>query len=477
MILLSRGSAFWAANPIALKANRRQQQMVRFMELTPADIPTWGGRALTIAGDEELALLECNKWSYERHEGSHHPTATPLVRCISAMTAASSSDTPILDSAVMPRRKKSSSSMLYGFLVGILFALIIILNAEKAQEARNPASAFIVIFYLTSIVLAVIIHEAGHLLAGWAVGLRFNSITIGPVSLHIEYGRPKVRVRRAFAASGYAGMHIDRVRRLRRRLFVFASGGPAANLISAVVVGFTLPHLAKENSWSSLFAGMFWMMSLLLGLANLVPARIGFMLLDGARLWMLFSSKTKSRRWFSVCAVGSQSLAGTKPRNYRRTWLRAGCGIEDRSVDDFAGNWAAYIAANDRKDVGGAAHHLEVCLRQMAYLGPAFRDLVALEAGVFTAWFRGDVSVAQKWLDNIKAPKALPQLMRMRSEIALCCARKEYSSALSRWEDTIATIEKLPATPVKNRLIEGFREWRDEIRERTQATLAPADSV
>jgi hypothetical protein len=88
-------------------------------------------------------------------------------------------------------------------------------------------------FYLLSFVLTVIVHEVGHLLGGWIVGFRFSFISIGPFSLKLEYGKIKLRVVRAMPAAGYAGMHVDRVRRLRRRLLFFTIAGPLTNLLSA----------------------------------------------------------------------------------------------------------------------------------------------------------------------------------------------------------------------------------------------------
>jgi hypothetical protein len=42
--------------------------------------------------------------------------------------------------------------------------------------------------------------ELGHLLTGWAVGFRFSSIQVGPVSLRIEHGILKARFRLEMAA-------------------------------------------------------------------------------------------------------------------------------------------------------------------------------------------------------------------------------------------------------------------------------------
>lgn len=140
-------------------------------------------------------------------------------------------------------------------------------------------------------------------------------------------------------------------------------------------------------------------------------------------------------------------------------------------------NWLAYAAANDRKDIAVAAVHLERCLDLASLLGPSLRDLMALEAAVFSAWFREDAAAAQKWFRQINRLKALPKIMQFRAEIALGCARRDFPAALSRWQEAYAFIEKLPQTPLQERLAEGLLEWRSQIEQRQQHASAVATSA
>ena len=381
-----------------------------------------------------------------------------------AAPAASPNTTPILDSGICPKaRKKKLGAILFGLSLGVPFALALIRVANQASG--SPAGDFIGVSYLLSFVAAIIVHELGHLLAGWMVGFHFSSFTIGPFSLFLEYGKLRFRIRRTLPAGGYAGMHIDRVRRLRHRLMIFSAAGPAANLVSAGITAACLAFVSSITPWS-LAAELFWMLSAILGVANLFPFRLGALYPDGARMWMLLFSREKARRWLSLAGTGTQSQAGIRPRNYRRTWLDAAGRFHDESVDEFAANWTGYLAANDRKEASVAADRLERCLALAGLLGPTLRDTIALEACVFTAWFRGDADTARKWQTQVKRPKALPKLMRIRAEIAQSCARKEFANALAGWDDGYSFIEKLPQTPIKNRLRVGFLEWKAEIEER-----------
>ena len=92
--------------------------------------------------------------------------------------------TPILDSGVMPppRPKKRVLGVIIGMGIGVLFAVLI----DQVSRTRGPNN-FALLFYFTDIVLVVTVHELAHLLAGWLVGFHFDRISIGPLSLRIEY--------------------------------------------------------------------------------------------------------------------------------------------------------------------------------------------------------------------------------------------------------------------------------------------------
>lgn len=367
--------------------------------------------------------------------------------------------------------------MLIGFVLAIPFVMILISVASQARRVRPDAADFIGIEYLLCLAVAIIVHELGHLLAGWMVGLRFSSITIGPFALRLEYGRLRAGILRVMPAGGYAGMHIDRIHRLRRRLLRFTVGGPLANLLTAFLAASWLAYAPPTSIALTVSLELFWMISALLAIFNLLPIRTGMLYTDGARILMLRSSLPKARRWISLTAIGNQGQSGVRAKLWKRTWLHAAARVGDKSIDDFAGNWVAYAAANDREDAPIAAAHLEICLGLANLLGPSLRDLVAMEAAVFSAWFREDAATAHKWFSQINRLKALPKLLQFRVEIALGCARREFSAALSRWQEAYAFIEELPTTAMKQRLLEGFLEWRSEIEQRQQAQNETAVST
>src|SRR5262249_41064089 len=146
--------------------------------------------------------------------------------------------------------------------------------------------------------------------------------------------------------------------------------------------------------------------------------------------------------------------------------LKAASAVPDGGLDDFWGNWLVYIFGSARNDERLAASHLERCLIVSRSLTHTVRDLAAQEAAIFSAWFRRDARLAEKWLNQIKRPKLLQPLTRCRIEIATLCAQGEFERALGAWDKGLSYVKALPKTPAKQVLMEGWQDWRKQIEER-----------
>jgi hypothetical protein len=95
----------------------------------------------------------------------------PLRPPVSLVTSAGA--TPILDSAVCPTAgRKELAGELRGVFVGICCSVALITASNHARAVRNPAQGYIVLLFFLVLPLTVVVHESGHLLAGWMVGFR-----------------------------------------------------------------------------------------------------------------------------------------------------------------------------------------------------------------------------------------------------------------------------------------------------------------
>lgn len=376
------------------------------------------------------------------------------------------SNTPILDSGVLPSRKPTKQFL--GAIVA--FATVLLLAAVVGTISTNEAhTSATMLLYLPILMLTVVLHELGHVIAGIVVGFHFSSITIGPFSIGLQYGKVKFQIRAQSGALGFAGMHIETVSRLRRKLLIFVMAGPLTNLVTGIIAAgfiFVSPQ-TERSSWLIALSAAFSMLSLLVFVMSAIPLRSTFHS-DGDRIRMLVKSPAEARRWIAAMALAGQQRKGIRSRRWKRTWLKSVCAVGDSSFDEFFGNLLAHIAASDRKDMPAEARHLERCL-ELAHLAPvSARDLLASASLYFCAWTRCDSKLAESWLTQLENRKPITPLTGIRTEIALACARSNFEEALSLWRKGLDFVTRLPSTRTKEILEESWREWGEEITDRSK---------
>jgi hypothetical protein len=151
-------------------------------------------------------------------------------------------------------------------------------------------AAFLALYALYLILL--IVHEAGHALAGFSLGLRFISVRVGPVQFE-RPGHMKWNLRWNAFFKGEARMLLRRMPRhgvwCRYAMYIFA--GPMANLCAGILA---VPFSLKATILSAPLT-FFIMGSALMTVANLIPAQSGGSESDGKKLWHLFFSRTRRR--------------------------------------------------------------------------------------------------------------------------------------------------------------------------------------
>lgn len=341
----------------------------------------------------------------------------PLCFCgMSKSEQTAAGQTPILDSGTLPLRRDEIQP--WAIVVPSISGACIVL----IQNFISSSGRFIILLPVAAYI-SILIHELGHLTAGWCLGFRFRSIAVGPLAIHLEHGKLRLRFRlpSITSSSGYAGMDVDTVLRLRRRLMLYIAAGPFANLITVPIA------LLFTNHRFSSFAGLLAIVSVLMSVFNLLPLPVSpASFTDGFRLATLLKDRTRTRRLLSIYAVGVQQRLGIPPKQWKQTWLKAASSLCDDSIDDFWGNWFAYISCTARNDGVSGAFHLERCLQVSASLTDTIRDLIAQEAAIHSARFRRDALLAEKWLKQVVRPKLMQPLNKQRLHIAMRLARSKF---------------------------------------------------
>jgi len=243
--------------------------------------------------------------------------------------------------------------------------------------------------------LQILVHEAGHAVAGALVGRRFVGAGIGPLQVDRGAGgRLTFRWARGIRGiAGYAVM-LPRAREPRRRAAVFILGGPLANLACAAVAFALWQRLADPPPLVLMLLAITCAVGLVLGVVNLVPFHSHGWSTDGHGLLQLWG---RPRHWQAMQAVQlalASAVAGVRPRDWPAVPAAA---IDDLPAPLQASLQAVRLAsALDNNDAATA----RAAATAIAALWPAMPDGQAQGGAVMLATYAarsGDRALLAAW--------------------------------------------------------------------------------
>jgi hypothetical protein len=412
----------------------------------------------------------------------------------------SSTTTPILDLErdIPGKRRTYFRNLLFGFGIGLVVTVLMLdANGFKWPFALQPVALLWRMlrstlsywdrqFFMGGLVaiwiafaVAVVIHELGHFFVGRLVGFALHALQLGPFLIANDHGTLRIRFQPWSGVAGFAAMHVPSFSRLHKKLWRLIFAGPASNAVSAgLAIALLDVRAVAFNAGASSALRLFALVSLFCFFISVLPYRSssGY-LTDGARLKMLLFPNQATRRWYAILGASVQQQAGRRPRNWNRRWLKLASSTSGDSHDALAGTWMAYIAANDAKDEAAAAAYLETCLRSLPSIRSPFRDLLMNEAGVFQSWFRRDAAKANVWFARVEKPARLTPIHRCRTEVAHRFAQGEIDQAYAEWAKGMQLIEGFRDAVQRERLRDGWMEWKQEMEARQASPMAASETL
>ncbi len=371
-------------------------------------------------------------------------------------TAGPESKTPILDlisPLPVPLAERISRRSVLLFLIVI----------ATISLTRNFDFLLVPFGFLFMVFLLAATHELGHLIAGWCVGLRFQGVDIGPLSF--KRLRDGLRFKlRPLIYRGQAFMSLNRIHRIRRRLIIFIAGGAVASFLSGAVtlVAAEIIRTRYNSPWIT-FSEFFGVFSLFIGFLSFLPYRSYRHANDGMLLRALLCSRKDGAQMIASYAIAAIKDKDVFLQDYYRRWWRLATAVTPVQNKQYYSDWVAYEAAQDTQ---GAAECLERCLAGSSFLDDEQRDHLVAEVATFTAWRRDDAKKAEAWRKRVVSLEELDSLTRIRIEVALSCARKQFHEATEKCEEGIVLLRQRPAG-AQARITElSWIDWKRQIEER-----------
>jgi hypothetical protein len=301
--------------------------------------------------------------------------------------------------------------------------------------------------------VAIALHEAGHAIAGWLVGFKVHSIRIWRLQLEIPF---KLSIYRgpSGGAGGWAICTPGSTDGLATRAGLMLFAGPAVNLVSGPMVYW----LAGAEG---LFAFVFMLWSLVLGFSNLLPLRTGPLFSDGYRILMLLFDRRRGERWLALLTLSKDVLDGVSPDRFSEEFLAVATAVKDESSDTVSAHALAYSAAFRRRRYEEAAEYLEACLRYSSRTSAAFQQALMADAAVFQGRCRGNVDLAQAWLDNMPSKIAIAW-HRLWAEAGVLQARGDSAGVLAKL-DAIERVIRDQSSPHQKFALGSLERWRSDL--------------
>jgi hypothetical protein len=376
-------------------------------------------------------------------------------------------DSKLLRQPTLPRPSwpvKLWSLLLNGAIYGLLFWLL--------AQSRSPSFQFhilrtrdvgllgsfwrLVTAVLLSLFLTTTIHELGHLLAGKLVGLRFHLLIIGPLRLSRESGRLRLGWHKGTALfNGLAGSIPNDSHDLPRRLLVFTSGGPLANLAQALLAGVIFFHwrddvyFINNVTWAAESAAMLAVLGAVYFLSSIKPGSShNGQQADGSRIASLLHGGPEAERWCALAALYSADQRGQRPCDWDETLIRQALQGFDHTQDGQNARLLAYQWALDNGRIAEANRWLEEAVAIRPTWMPGTQVRLVWEKVYFSARYLHDTDQARHELAQIRQ-KPIDQPQHLRAEAAVLLAEGQIARAKTTAQTALACLAAQAPTGVQ----------------------------
>jgi hypothetical protein len=308
----------------------------------------------------------------------------------------------------------------------------------------GQAAVRLLVLLPTAWLLAVLLHELGHALAGRSQGFRFHWLVVGPFRWEKQAGRLRFQWNTNLGAAGGMVLCVPTDgHNLRRRFMTFAAGGPLASLLWAAVALGSYALLPASGKVHLLGGGLFMggVMSAAIAFMTLIPTHMGGFYSDGARVLNMWRGGVASQFEIAVLAAVAHSVAGTRPRDLPLAQLEAAAALPQELPFKLYIYHYLYLSALDAGHTGQAGRYLGEYRDRLASLPVTLQAGGWLESAFFAAAYAHDLPAAQAFRAQAKLSSYTPADVLPRVEAAL--ARLAGDAEQARTQALVA-LRELP---------------------------------
>lgn len=320
---------------------------------------------------------------------------------------------------------------------GMLFIMKVVPWPDLEMSRMQAAIALIGLAAVFFVVLVV--HEAGHLVAGALARFQPCLFIAGPLKLERHGSGWSVGLNRGFSVfGGMAGGIPQGSDRLRERMLMLIAGGPGASVIFGLLAFLALIVLGLDPDQQISGAraiGYVWLFvfaagSTLVGLAALVPGHGSGMTSDGGRILRFLKSGPETDGEVALLALIGASMGGQRPREWDSDLVRRILVLPAHTNMGAAARIMAHSYYLDRGAIDEARAMLGEALDNLDALPGLSKPAVFLAASYFRAVHDRSLEDAKRFLSDAGSGGALvPPHSRLIAEAAIAAGEGRTADA------------------------------------------------
>ncbi|WP_299452900.1 site-2 protease family protein [uncultured Microscilla sp.] len=283
------------------------------------------------------------------------------------------------------------------------------------------------------VLLVLIVHEGGHVLAGWWVGFEFRMVTVGPFMLQKEGEKIRFRWNTRLNAAGGLAMCLPKTEQnLRRNFIKFVAGGPIASLLFALLC-LGIYYLTSRHS-QVLTLSNFWLlsgtMSAMIFFTTIIPMRSKGFFSDGARLLNLIKGGNKATIDLVILTATVASSSGIRPRDLNVAPIAQ--ILESERAHPFIPYLQLYMYAHliDQQKPAEAYPYLLEALAGKHHIPTGYQAMLWLDLAFYQAYYLQKPQEAQETLQKAKINAVTPTHLVHKSKAAIGWAKGANQVAL-----------------------------------------------
>ena len=332
-----------------------------------------------------------------------------------------------------------------GWLIGLSS------KAMLASFTFSPPGVFgLIIQFIAAFLIAILIHELGHVIGGKLAGYSFVMLTVGPFKWVREQERVRWRWNTSLNTFGGLALMIPPVAESEsRRMARFILGGPIASfclgifsILGIALIQTTQSHAAHVNQ-GAFFLVIVAVIALLTGASTLIPYSTSGFASDGGQYLDLMRGGHRAERHLLMLTLSACSLNGRRPREWDAAPVARLLELAEQRMDQIAAaaHHYAFYYYLDLGQIDRAGAELDRALELKEAYPAELQPGLWLELAYFQARYRRDPEGAAESLKK-GAGGFVEAHTRARAEAAVALIKGDLQGAITAIDLALSRIDR-----------------------------------